>query len=194
MRSTCRASPIAQLVERAAVNLKVAGSNPAGRASLLLFAPRTSTPLLRAVLPHLYVLYHALHRRMAGLFSPCQIRPVSIDRFRVQLRVPAAACLPSSVYVSSRVAGRATCSSLVALASPQLTAGPDSVENPRRLDRSRARCRDLVRSERGFGFATERPAPGLPRAVTAPQATEMSSKSAGRSCVRVCAVGQSIVC
>ena len=28
-----RASPIAQLVERAAVNLKVAGSNPAGRAS-----------------------------------------------------------------------------------------------------------------------------------------------------------------
>ena len=32
-RTTCRASPIAQLVERAAVNLKVAGSNPAGRAS-----------------------------------------------------------------------------------------------------------------------------------------------------------------
>ena len=32
----CRASPIAQLVERAAVNLKVAGSNPAGRASFTL--------------------------------------------------------------------------------------------------------------------------------------------------------------
>ena len=35
----CRASPIAQLVERAAVNLKVAGSNPAGRAS---FTTRTT--------------------------------------------------------------------------------------------------------------------------------------------------------
>ena len=34
----CRASPIAQLVERAAVNLKVAGSNPAGRAP---FTPTT---------------------------------------------------------------------------------------------------------------------------------------------------------
>ena len=29
------ASPIAQLVERAAVNLKIAGSNPAGRATIL---------------------------------------------------------------------------------------------------------------------------------------------------------------
>ena len=37
-----RASPIAQLVERAAVNLKVAGSNPAGRDSFT--APCAAKP------------------------------------------------------------------------------------------------------------------------------------------------------
>ena len=48
-----RASPIAQLVERAAVNLKVAGSNPAGRDSSSYTPTSTSfTPNYRPEYTH----------------------------------------------------------------------------------------------------------------------------------------------
>ena len=46
-----RASPIAQLVERVAVNLKVAGSNPAGRALDALAPPNGCRHHLTKILP-----------------------------------------------------------------------------------------------------------------------------------------------
>ena len=59
----CRASPIAQLVERAAVNLKVAGSNPAGRAS---FTPITQNQARPITLTYgLYLLALAFTRTVA---------------------------------------------------------------------------------------------------------------------------------
>jgi hypothetical protein len=107
---TCRASPIAQLVERAAVNLKVAGSNPAGRASLLRFAPRHDCDLFYRPF---YVLYYAPHRRFAvSIPAHASRRPFSLTDFRVRVQMPGGlgllsprtldSCSPPSVSVSSR--------------------------------------------------------------------------------------------
>lgn len=70
-----RASPIAQLVERVAVNRKVAGSNPAGREASSFVAPLTTRSCI------FFFTHHTSHSPQKHLHTPSRATNTSTKYF-----------------------------------------------------------------------------------------------------------------